>query len=433
VLADDLTGASEVALMAYQLGDGVSSWLLPEGVGLNRATIATLGLTHHYAINMGTRDACVSDAIERQADSWDLLRLTDRVKTPQTLYKKIDSTLRGHWLAECEALLTSPTSGVQAIWLSPAFPAMGRTMVQGVQLLEGMPVHQAPSVQSDVTHRLATSDVALLVEQYTGRRPFCLTLEQLDNQPFEALFTLVLEQLTTAQRWIISDAANAHHLALASQLMTKLQTLGHALLPCGSTGFLEALLQVSAHANAEPYTPKPPKKRPLLSAMKPLVVSGSLNPVTLAQIDYLLHHQPNQWCLIDALNIDPKTEKRLTSVANKPPYLLATAFNRQPSIKVSPQQVAHQLQQPLERVLSNDTPNVIVVCGGETAQQVWHWVHRESGKSQGLKVVDGLSTTVALCWEAEAQRYWVFKSGNMGDTSLLATLLQKTKEKIQAL
>lgn len=51
---------------------------------------------------------------------------------------KIDSTLRGNWVAEVEAIARAG----RPVVLVPAFPAAGRTCVDGCVLVDGVPVHE---------------------------------------------------------------------------------------------------------------------------------------------------------------------------------------------------------------------------------------------------------------------------------------------------
>lgn len=56
------------------------------------------------------------------------------------VYKKFDSTLRGALAAELSAALR--TTGRDRAIVAPAFPAAGRTTAGGVQLVDGVPVHE---------------------------------------------------------------------------------------------------------------------------------------------------------------------------------------------------------------------------------------------------------------------------------------------------
>jgi uncharacterized protein YgbK (DUF1537 family) len=58
----------------------------------------------------------------------------------RTIVKQFDSTLRGHVAAECYATLR--TSNRRSLLVIAAFPSEGRTTVNGIQLLHGLPVEE---------------------------------------------------------------------------------------------------------------------------------------------------------------------------------------------------------------------------------------------------------------------------------------------------
>jgi uncharacterized protein YgbK (DUF1537 family) len=57
------------------------------------------------------------------------------------LYKTVDSTLRGHVRIELEAAFKA--SGRQMLVFAPAFPGAGRTTIDGIQLVDGIPVSES--------------------------------------------------------------------------------------------------------------------------------------------------------------------------------------------------------------------------------------------------------------------------------------------------
>jgi 4-hydroxythreonine-4-phosphate dehydrogenase len=91
------------------------------------------------SVDAATRRLTAQHAAEQTA------RLTRRYWGPQTrtLFKKLDSTLRGHVAQEIAAVLsvTRELHVAQSIAVvAPAFPAMGRTMVGGKLFVKGVPV-----------------------------------------------------------------------------------------------------------------------------------------------------------------------------------------------------------------------------------------------------------------------------------------------------
>lgn len=84
------------------------------------------------AIDSGSRSASAPSAYARVAEH--VAQLASR----DVLYKTVDSTLRGHVKVELEAAFAA--SGRKQLVFAPAFPAAGRTTVDGIQLVHGVPV-----------------------------------------------------------------------------------------------------------------------------------------------------------------------------------------------------------------------------------------------------------------------------------------------------
>ena len=157
VLADDLTGAADCGVTCA--GHGLETMLVFGDRGGESDAEA-------LAVDANTRSL---GADEAAAETGRLLRA--HLRSEETLlYKKIDSTLRGNIGAELAATLAVrralTRAGIQAgerivAVLAPAFPATGRTTVNGRQLVDGMPIEESGLFASG---ELATgSDLALMV------------------------------------------------------------------------------------------------------------------------------------------------------------------------------------------------------------------------------------------------------------------------------
>jgi uncharacterized protein YgbK (DUF1537 family) len=118
ILADDFSGACDTAARA--------------GVG-TAYLVAPSEPPEVFALTTETRHA--SDEEARAA-----MRSLAPLLAGHRLYKKIDSTLRGPWIAEVDELLTI-TDYSQAL-VCPAFPAQGRTIRNGVLCVNGEPVQR---------------------------------------------------------------------------------------------------------------------------------------------------------------------------------------------------------------------------------------------------------------------------------------------------
>jgi D-threonate/D-erythronate kinase len=140
VLADDLTGAADSGIGFRRAG-------LRTAVGWSLALLADS--YDVVALDLATRGLSVEAAAARTASAVEAARSAG----VSTLYKKVDSLLRGHLGLEVRAALDAWGPDALAI-VAPAFPAAGRTTVDGWQLLDGIPI-------ASVSQLLLEADVAV--------------------------------------------------------------------------------------------------------------------------------------------------------------------------------------------------------------------------------------------------------------------------------
>src|SRR5262245_45001410 len=99
---------------------------------------------------------------------------------PRFLYKKVDSTLRGHAAAEIDGMLDG--SGRAMALLTPAFPAQRRTVVDGCVRVDGRPADETAIARDPAFPPTGASVLALLAA--SGVRPVSiLPLETVRRGP----------------------------------------------------------------------------------------------------------------------------------------------------------------------------------------------------------------------------------------------------------
>ncbi|MEO8025234.1 MAG: four-carbon acid sugar kinase family protein [Bryobacteraceae bacterium] len=123
-IADDMTGAAEAGAKFAQAG-------IPAILGWECAGGATDGRV--VVIDSETRHATAAAAYEQ-------VFACARLFTSRITYKKTDSTLRGNIGAELRALSDARPSA--RIAYVPAYPALGRTVRDGLLLVDGVPLHE---------------------------------------------------------------------------------------------------------------------------------------------------------------------------------------------------------------------------------------------------------------------------------------------------
>lgn len=125
VVADDLTGAADAAAPFASRGAEVSLMLS----GPPRDGVDVLALVSDSRWRAASDAANRVGQLVRQARAWGA----------DTLFVKVDSTLRGNVRAEVGAALAA-WGGVQAV-AAPAFPAQGRVVRRGVLVVHGQMQH----------------------------------------------------------------------------------------------------------------------------------------------------------------------------------------------------------------------------------------------------------------------------------------------------
>ncbi len=126
VIADDLSGAAEIAGLAlrYQLSVEMTT----------------------FVKSQTDADVLVVSTDSRSMNEEDAVAVTKRTITailklnPTLIYKKVDSVLRGHILAEIEVQLKEMK--LDKAILIPTNPSLGRTIVEGQYYVQGKLIHE---------------------------------------------------------------------------------------------------------------------------------------------------------------------------------------------------------------------------------------------------------------------------------------------------
>ncbi|XVJ50638.1 MAG: four-carbon acid sugar kinase family protein [Vampirovibrio sp.] len=371
IWADDLTGASDCASVLGALG--LKASLVLEGTRVDASEYA--------CVNLNTR-ACLTS---KEAYSLLYNAMSSRKSTLPLPYFKIDSTWRGHIVAT--ALAGLEASQAPFALICPAFPQMGRTVQGAVAYLQGKPLHETPLGQ-DPQHPIYTSDLRRLLQwqaEALGRAVEIWIPSLTEGE--EGLAERLQEELEKVEKGerkspllVVPDLQKEEDFTVWLNLV---DSLPMAPVCLGSAGWLSAQLQAKTRVHALP---------PVFSASfwaqaktdvpKIRVISGSLNPTTLAQLAHL-----------------QKSFPRL-------PILNTATWGR-----VS--EASTRLAQGLPSFLKDHPALVTILCGGDTAQQVL----TSLGLSH-LTWVSRFKQGQAL-WQAEdawgETSYWILKSGNMGE------------------
>lgn len=176
------------------------------------------------------------------------------------IYKKTDSALRGNIGAELSAVLKA--SGRRSLPFLPAFPQIGRITRNGVHYVDGVPVTESPFGADPFEPVKHSSVTDLIAEQCDLPAKSFPALTESDRVPQE-------------EGILVFDASSADDLLETGRRLLSREALH---VSAGCAGFAAVLPELLGIGTG---TPLPlPKLDPRL-----LVVCGSVNPITTAQLD----------------------------------------------------------------------------------------------------------------------------------------------------
>lgn len=253
MIADDFTGA------------------LDAGVQFAKKGFSTKVLVYSKDMSFQAEDAdvLVVDAETRHKKSLEAYLTIFRIVKPAAesgvkyLFKKTDSALRGNIGAELTAMLDA--TGKSLLSFVPAFPQINRVTVNGVHYIEGIPVDRSV-FGSDPFEPVTEANVEKLIHQQ------CET----NVQTISAGHTPdVCQEKTIA----VYDCASDEELKGIADSLKKTGSLG---LIAGCAGLAEILPDVLGWPKSETTQPRLPEKF--------LVVCGSVNPITVRQLNYAEKH-----------------------------------------------------------------------------------------------------------------------------------------------
>jgi D-threonate/D-erythronate kinase len=250
ILADDLTGAADSAAAFGRRGHAAMVIWGEIGDGSDRRLPV-------LAYDAASRGLGAGAAASRQADALRCLSDPGRL-----LFKKIDSTLRGQPAAEMAAALAHLKSRAGRAFgvLAPAFPATGRTTVDGHVLIEGRALERAEVWRRD--HSYPNADLVDVLAT-AGIRGVKVTLATVRGGDLGATFARLADQGDIIAACDAETDHDLHVIAEAGLLASS------ATFFIGSAGLAHALAGLDAGDVTEP-------PRMTASRSGTLIVVGSL-------------------------------------------------------------------------------------------------------------------------------------------------------------
>jgi len=347
VVADDLTGAAELG------GIGLRHGLRTE-IHTNIAQLTTGVLAGRAAGDMPDLLVIAADSRSKTepAAIEEMTTITRALRTlqPQWVYKKTDSVLRGHVIAELKVHLQ--ILGLQSALLIPANPTLGRTIRDGHYYLNGKPIHHS-AFSIDPEFPIYSADIQDML--HTRQQP--VPVKKTDAElPVRGIIVGEVHDLADLQTW-------------ARRLP------GHTLA-AGAAGFFSALLHRS-------FPLKPLDSSRIGAPL--LFISGTTfdrsRDSIKRQMDaggpvrYLPQNPDEYW-------FDDIT--RLLQKQNKAVIAIDPAWH-----SYSAHELRGRMAKIVSAILSKSTPAEIIIEGGATAYAIlnetgWHTFIPEQELAPGL-------------------------------------------------
>ena len=361
IVADDLTGAMDSSGYFASRGFSTVVVLAP---GFPATADVVVITTNSRADDPSTASEKVRQAVRSLAG--------------RVVYKKIDSTLRGNIGVELEAAMEE-LACKKAI-VAPAFPAVGRTTVNGVLLVDEVGVAET-QFANDPISLVKESHIPSLLGQTTKCRVGCVGVEHINRGP-ESLYR---EISGMPQDIVVCDVTAQSHLTCIVQAAALAK--GCWLL-CGSGGLARQLHLFLTEAPGRPSRVKPSS---LLSGPA-LVVVGTRNQVAANQLlkarDEL--GLPILNLKVERLNQESALSKEVKSILKEADRLLnqgrglalSSTFSRYvPALKRS---IPTVMAEAVAGILATRKFAGLFLCGGDIAVEVCRrlsvsaiWVHGE--------------------------------------------------------
>lgn len=372
ILADDLTGAADTGIFFANQGFAAAISLRTDGPPEHAPVLV---------IDTDTRDIDAHTAQER-------VRAALTRHRGRTVFKKVDSTLRGHIAAELSVIIERHPGPVIC---APAFPGTGRITRDGVQFEAGRPLRegQAWAAERDQAPETVAAALAPLATTAVG-------LDQVRGP--------TLADVLAAARFSICDATTHEDLLLIARAGL---TLAEPPIWVGSGGLAAALAQVLA-TGARP-TPLPPVHGHALIVVGSATATARAQAQSLGGDAALLTLDAHDLCQPAAL---AQLADVVASRLQTRDTVVCVAGPVEPERRV---RIVHGLATAVAPAARS--ARLLALTGGQTARTVL-----TTAGAHSLRLRTQIEAGVVLsqaCWDSGEQSAVITKAGAFGDETTL--------------
>lgn len=364
IIADDLTGAADtgVQFCPYFNKTILTSYnnLLRDAFTVESQALAI------YTNSRSMQARPAGERVRHVANRLDCLQ-------PKQIYKKVDSCLRGNIGAEVDAIVDE--MGFDLSFISPAFPAMGRTTLHDLHLIDGTPVAETELSRDPVTPVTVSRLSRVVAEQsrYHVEHVDVSFMDRMDDRLNKEIERLAI----SGARHLAFDATRDGHLDRIARLAID---SSKKILLVGSAGLADSF---GRHFRGVPMSEE---NEPAISPEgNHLLVCGSVSERMKLQISMLLEKYPYEvitlspYLLADQnrreeLLLNAQNTARVLSsspliirIGDPGEEMLDEGANQQPSIS---ERIADGLGFFVATILKEERPATLFLSGGDTADAV---------------------------------------------------------------
>lgn len=400
VIASDLTGAMDTAVVFSGLAGNAF-------VLLGTASPFTAPIT--VVVTDSAADS-PKHAYEKVKNAAGLLH-------GRVLFKKIDSTMRGNIGPELMAVVDAACP--ERVIVCPALPREGRTVVNGVALVSGVPTHLTEYGRHPTTP-CRNADIGAVLTEQGHLTVEAIGLDDVRRGP-EHVTRIIA---ASPNRAIVPDASCDDDVRVIAHVCA---ASAGRWLPCGSSGlaraFAEALDGKSERVDGRLEPSPSPVQGPILA------IAGSRNQVTVAQLEAL---RSEEGCVILDVDAEALCECPQGSEIGDYVDLSVAALQRgesavittslSPYVQHLSHQVARRLGEMARKVVDRDRPGSIVLAGGATAWSVCRCLDTTALRVEG-ELEPGVVSARLLDGSLPGVRV-VTKAGGFGNQRTLARVLR---------
>lgn len=401
VVADDITGANDIAVMYAKSG------------------LKTVTYT------------CGSKELFREGETVCVLDTDSRFLTPEEAYDRVYravmdtpgcdyyfskqcSVFRGNIGAEFDAMLDALGEEFAAVVLG--YPANGRTTIHSIHHVHGVKLAES-QFKNDPVHPMHESDLCKILGSQTKRKVGAITVDDLDKG--DEYLREKLAQIRQQVQYVIFDVRDAEDLKRIAALIRDVKVI------CGSAQIAYYLGLEQCRRKSEPI----------------LALAGSLTPQTISQVGFMAREgyrvleldtiaiargeaqQVLEQTVAKALEAYKKNDLVLIHTMQDPEQVRQTkqiATERGISNVDISVAISETLAEVTRRLCQERSIRKCIVLGGDTSAAFC----RVMGIT-GMEIFEEIEPGIPLLKQTGADFHFVLKSGSFGTDAFIESAYHK--------